>query len=293
MLSLHICVGALPCLLGAWMLYSRMLREAVEPVSRQNAIISQTRPEGNVTLLHELVEQLPDAEDSTSDFDILVWGEPCNRSNGEVKELGSELIVARDSPGKASIFANKVIPQEVSLRQLVKSKGMEVMITDPFQFRVWMEAMLRTTKPSVGMSGRYRYSFRDYWNFEESRALEIARGSIRMLELRMRQVGELTINDDGSCRHLSRYWINALVPMDIQWHGHLEEDTIVWDRTVMYKGWSFLKKMIDRPTLPEKFRRDPWIVRVPLGEEHDKASDILVLERQGHGRLVYVKESAL
>ena len=287
MILLHACVGVFGCMLGTWMFYSRMLREAMEPVSRQNTIISQTRPEGNFTLMLELAHELPDVEDM-SDFDVHIWGDKVNERS-IVKQIGSDMIFVRDQDGKSGIYANREITQDKSLRQLVKSNGPNKIVVDTLQFRLWIETMLRTTEPSRSLSGKFHYSFRDYWNFEESWTLEVTRGSIRMLALRNRRAGELVIREDGTCILNEFHWMYGIVPLRLQWDGHMNGNVITWDKTLFHKGWSFLGRTIDRPPLAEKFRQEPWIILVPLDE--DDSDDLIVIERQGLGRHVWAKES--
>lgn len=289
MVSLHVFVAANAWLIGAWILYSKRVQKAVKTVARHCTIIAQTRPEGDGSLLVELAQGLPQSGGTVSDFDILIWGDKVSNAI-EIKGLGSDLIVVRDNENNTGIFSKTEIPKDKSLRELVRNNGKgQQFVTDPFQFQVWTEAMLRTTKPLQPPTGTYWYSFRDYYNFEETHDLAVARGSIKMLHVRRHRVGELTIDEDGSCSHIERYWLYGLVPFSTNREGHLQGNVITWTRSFWYKGWPFLGKLIDRPPISEKMRKEPWIVRVPLDEQNK--DDILVLERQDHGRLVYVKES--
>lgn len=278
--------------LGTWMLYSQIVKVAVQPAARNNAIVSQTRLEGNATIMQQLAEPIPSRQIDASIYDTLVWGthDVCSGSN--VKKLGKYLILDfSPDDDSLSIFASCKIPEE-SLRTLVGSKRKGRDVTNPFHFRVWMEALADNVpiKQTFNLLGKYCYSFRDYWNFEEAGGMERSYGSIRMLKLRSNRnrPSELIVHETGNCTLTDYCFIYCIVPMYIQWEGQANDDTIMWSRTMMRKGWKRLGRTIDRPPMAEKFRQEPWLVRMP---SQDESGDLIVLERKGIGRLAFARDS--
>lgn len=300
--------------LGSWIVYSRFVKIAVAPAARCNAIISQTRSDANATLMAQLAGPLPSRRPFLTDsYDACIWRPSeaaiqrnpyCSKLRDETvtsgtdgaveKLLGTHMILR----GDGSIFADKPIPQ-VSLRNLIGSKHKGKIVKEPFQFRTWMEALARskpvtTAKQSRKISGKYSYSFRDYWNFEECCSLEAMRGSINILKLRgqRNRPTELIIDEGtGACTLTDYYVYKAVIPMYIQWKGTLRNGTITWNHTMLHKGWKrwLWGRTVDRPPMSEKFRQQPWIVSLPTD---DTTGDLIVLNRVGIGRLLFARDVA-
>jgi len=277
--------------LGTWMLYSRIVKMAVQPAARSNAIVSQTRLEGNATIMQQLAESIPSTQINASKYDTLVWGTNDACSGGNVKKLGKYLILDSSDDNSLSIFASCKIPQE-SLRTLIGSKRRGKIVADPFQFRIWMEALADSVpiKPTFNLLGKYSFSFRDYWNFEEANGVERASGSVSRLKFRSSKThptDELMVHENGNCALTAHFFIHGVVPLSIQWEGKVNKDTITWSRSMIRKGWKRLGKTIDRPPVAEKLRQQPWVVRMP---SQDDSGDVLVLERKGIGRLAFARD---
>jgi hypothetical protein len=291
--------------LGAWMLYSHAVQISVEPASKCNAIIAQTRvPEGgNITLMAQMAASLPVKKHSDDDrvFSTHIWSPSGHPQKGNVeleaesvdKVLGKHMILRQDG----SVLSDRKIPQD-SLRALVGSKRKGKLVTEPFEFRTWMEALTRSvpliaTKEHTNISGLYSFSFRDYWNFEEAASLEVMHGSIRALKLRgqRKRPTELIIEEDGNCTMTDYYVIKGVIPLFIQWKGTLLDATISWTHTKLQKGWKhgWWGITLDRPPMAEMLRKQPWTVSLPID---DDSGELLVLERTGSGRLVFAKEVA-
>eukprot|EP00545_Synedropsis_sp_CCMP1620_P001054 CAMPEP_0119003740 /NCGR_PEP_ID=MMETSP1176-20130426/740_1 /TAXON_ID=265551 /ORGANISM="Synedropsis recta cf, Strain CCMP1620" /LENGTH=294 /DNA_ID=CAMNT_0006955365 /DNA_START=113 /DNA_END=997 /DNA_ORIENTATION=+ len=293
------------------MIYSHVIKLAVQPAARCNAIISQTRPEGgNTTLMTQWAETLPSRRESSSSNDYFthVWGpsgallvgqnksdSSTSSTSSSEKLLGKHMVLREDG----SIFADRAIPQD-SLRTLVGSKRKGAIVKEAFQFRTWMEALSRSVpltneQQHHKISGKYEFYFRDYWNFEEAFSLEVMRGSIQALKLRgqRKRPTELIIDEKtGNCTMTDYYVFNGVIPMYIRWKGSLERDTITWTHTMLHKGWKrWWGTTVDRPPMAEKFRQQPWIVRLPADD--DSSGDLIVLERTGSGRLVFARDTVL
>ena len=300
--------------LGTWILYSQIVKMALQPAVRINTIVSQTRPEGNVTHLLELASTLPDTKHVDAFlYTTSVWGgireratsdssnatNTCNnsRSSQPVKKLGKYLIL-KSSNGSGTnnaednypiILASCKVPKE-SLRMLVQSKPIGKLVTEPFTFRVWMEALADTVPATTSFRphGTYYFTFRDYWNFEEAMGMELSYGSIRMLKLRRKGHSQLNIDVEGNCTLTEGFYFNGFIPMYITWEGRLSHDTITWTHTMIRKGWSRIGTTIDSPPIAERLRQQPWYIRMP---SNDDSGDLLVLERKDIGRLVFARGS--
>jgi hypothetical protein len=253
--------------LGVWAAYSQVLQAVVVgSISRRIAIISQTRPEGNTTVLHTLANDLPVTEkDISAAFPVYVWGScsnnvPRQNSEGELitRKLGKNMILCtHNNEDGVDIYARQYNVHHVaSLRELIASNRKGQIIAEPFQFHLWTCALKErvSAKHSPKISGTYWYAFRDYWNFEEAGALEIRWGSMKLLKLRSQRgrPSRLVVNDNRACTLTDFYVINGIVPMYIQWEGELNDETITWTRTSIRKGWKQWGKTIDRPPLAEK-----------------------------------------
>jgi hypothetical protein len=234
----------------------------MKPVSRQCTIISQTRPKGNMTSFHSLVDEIPDINDiELSTFSIHVLGD--NVQNWTtMKQLRIDMVVVHDKANRTGIISDKEINHDQSLCQLVWSKGLRPLVSDPLQFHLWIEAMLPSAMmpPSHPILGMFCYACCDYWNYKETWGLEVAHGSIHILKVCSSRPGQLLICQDGSCFKSKFYWVYAIIQMVIRWEGYLEGNIITWNQSLWIKGWSFLSKMIDCPPLSEKLRQDPWII---------------------------------
>ena len=133
--------------LGTWMLYSRIVKMAVQPAARSNAIVSQTRLEGNATIMQQLAESMPSTQINASKYDTLVWGTNDACSGGNVKKLGKYLILDSSDENSLSIFASCKIPQE-SLRTLIGSKRRGRLWPIPFNFESGWKRSLTVSQSS-------------------------------------------------------------------------------------------------------------------------------------------------
>jgi hypothetical protein len=89
------------------------------------------RPEGNLTLFHSLIDEIPDMNDiDVSTFDVHVWGDHV-QSWTIMKQLGTNMVVVRDKANRTGILSNKEINHDHSLCQLVWSKGLRPLVSDP------------------------------------------------------------------------------------------------------------------------------------------------------------------
>jgi hypothetical protein len=313
---------ALPLLatIGAWVVYSKILDVLMNRCSTANTIVSQIRKEGNMTLMKTLIGDLPaikrprsslsDDDSLFSDFDSRLWGssDDANVSrNTDVRMLGKKMILCVDENGGICLRTNQMLDDTSTLRSLITQSKLRrrqlQIISDPFEFYIWLQQLTDSRiidlpklshqqQQPPNVSGTYKFCFRDYWNFEESRALTKRLGSIRLLKLRaqQRKPPEFVINEeDGSCTLTDFHVINGVVPMAITWEGKLDTNSgiISWSRTFIRKGWEWWTFTMDRPPMAEKYRQQPWKVSLPASCTN---GDVLIFERHGVGRLVYARQ---
>jgi hypothetical protein len=291
--------------ISAWVFYSQLVKLSVVPTARRTTIISQTRPEGNRTLLKILMNDIVSLQDDDvllSDYRFHIWGLGSDRRPSAryghkeeivVKKLGKNMVLCTNRQRSTiDIYANQELQQNTTLRELVSSTRKQNLVTDPFQFALWMQVLKKRVnlKPSSNISGSYCLAFRDYWNFEEAYGLETRRGSMKLLNLRAQRgrPSLLQVANNGNCTLTDFYVIHGIVPMRIQWEGQLRRDTMVWTRTFIRKGWDLAGTTIDRPPLAEMFRKQPWKIKLP---QQDQEGDLLILEREGIGHLVFARDN--
>ena len=126
------------------------------------------------------------------------------------------MILSSSDDNSLSIFASCNIPQE-TLRMLAGSKGRGKDVTDPFQCRIWMEALADSVliKPTLNLLGKHSFSFRDCWNFEEAGGMERSRGGTSVLKFRSSKThptDELMVHENGNCALTAHFFIMVLSP---------------------------------------------------------------------------------
>jgi hypothetical protein len=204
--------------LSTWVLYSQWLKLAAQQQQQQHqhkhkqqhkqqqqhkhkhkqpslqqriqAILSQTRDDGNITQLLALAAHLPTNTDDLEYYQTPVWEskqrfipDTSNNNNNNStttttdriqqdattilsKKIGTHMIlVLENTPptSKVSLWASCKVPKE-SLETLVKSTIPHTK-TEPFWIRVWMQAIDDTVPAELLhslLSGTYILRFRDY-----------------------------------------------------------------------------------------------------------------------------------
>ena len=172
-------------------------------------------------------------------------------------------------------------------------------LTDARTFVRWMSAMdaVRQEKNRSNNTlqpGKYRFCFRDYWNYEEEWLFQCQRWGIfqrLLVQPKARTLFEVKFNDTTKMTTIrlverSRL-LCGLIPLRMLWTGTLRNAAILdWDYSEMRLGFKWLCKVIPRPAPSEKLRKAPW-------ELCGGTKDWFVVERQGYGRLTFAKESTL
>ena len=190
-----------------------------------------------------------------------------------------------------------------------------------------------TTIDNIIVDGSYRFCYRDYVNHEETFGLLCQRWTLIRFLFRPALAGELVISTTTTsnsnkgdsperlCSLNEKGLMFGFIPTRIRWDGQITKShlsdydntttntssssnskdlvaSIEWDRTEMRIGWKRFGTTIDRPTVAEKLRVDPWRIKLPSDDGDDvsdnfSSGDILCLLREGKGHLIFARDHCL
>lgn len=241
----------------AWAIYTLLLRIALGRRFQVMRAIAETRPEGNKTLANELASHVAPS------IQRLIQGAP----SGSQQTL-AELLALR----KPGAFVGESPAEQLAWQRAVQLTGGSASLVP------------------TGLMRNYSFAYRNYVNSEELSAMMNRRGALTNLLFRLAGYTSLSIKKDKICSLTDKFYIFGIIPIKIRWDGALNTggDVINWTTSQLRLGWRWLGKTIDKPSVTERLRKNPWLVRsVECGGTNPLA---LVLERQGIGRVVFVED---
>ena len=187
----------------------------------------------------------------------------------------------------------------LSLRELVAEKTTMIEIEeDVFKRMNWSDEMnecvplkdLDGKDDCPDIKGNYVFCHRDYVNHEELMGMMWKRGGIEGLLMKPSRAGVIVVDKDSKCVLTEKSKLFRVVPILITWEGKLEDESINWYTSSMMLGWEGFGKFFDKPAVSEKLRKAPWHISTP---KDDATGDILCLNREDKGQLVFAKEECL
>jgi hypothetical protein len=107
--------------------------------------------------------------------------------------------------------------------------------------------------------------------------------------------GKLTVDENGDCSMKEFGRIFFVIPFQINWKGTLGKDRIDWTTSLCRLGWKRFGKLFNKPSVAEKLRKVPWVLRLPK-EDYPLwagSGDVVVMDRPGIGSLVFCRDECL
>jgi hypothetical protein len=278
----------------AWATYSVLVRYFLRNTFLSLKIVSATRPTGNLKELDGLIKQLPPLNKELS-FSYVHHLFGTNNPDGDTYMVGDRIMLCVSQDGEVSLLSKEKLPDSEPLESMVRKMGRRQFIVDSLDFYLLMNKLgeAKPAKYMTGLEGDYYIAFRDYCNFEEDWGIMCDRGGIENAIL-LPGSGICRIKEDGRCELLEQSKLLGFIPISITWYGSVVDvGKIVWDSSALRLGWKIFGKLFVNPAAAESHRANPWkILSLPSSSSGD-ASELVVFEREGKGRLLGVKEIML
>jgi len=150
-------------------------------------------------------------------------------------------------------YENKTLDTHELLHTINLRSGI---VEDTHARNKWRTFFLDGSDIDKPLDGNYVYLHRNYVTFEEKFALCKGLYSIHSFLFRIKENGKINIEKDGTVLLKETFLFFGIVPIIIEWYGILNQYKIDWYNTKMMYPFG----IIDKPSMSEKLRRNPWII---------------------------------
>ena len=254
----------------AWVVYSLWQRRRLKVIFTAMQLLSETRqPYGDIARADAVAKGLPRVDEIPQGWSF-VAGDP-KAKGGDTYRAGDSLVCQFNADRTSYGLYVPTLPKHRSLQQIIANRPYSSHVEEDLTTRAnYMKHIQNCTKAmslpngTDAFRGTYKWCFRDYVTQEEFFGMLACRSCLEKILFFPQQVGQITVNNDGSCTLDERSLLFGFVPLQILWHGRIShQGAIVWQSSSVRLGWRNFGKTFDKPPAAERLRQDKWYVRYP------------------------------